>query len=421
MLLSADPLATGLSGQWTSNGTALIFNPTNETTWATNLSVGTTTFYWSLSSSACANFSSDSVLVQLDIPSTEQANAGGDQSICASTTINLNAISPTVGTAVWSQSTAQAALGVTIVDPNNPSTGLTGLQAGNSYQFVWTLSNGACGDYSSDTVIVALTAAPNQIVDAGPDRVICAEDTIQLAALAPFIGSGRWQTSSSAVIVNPNQANATVSNLVGNTLVFVWSLSEGACVDYAQDTMLVTRAGASPIALPDIYTLLSSNVPSTIDVVSNDQLTNNWDIYITVPTNEGQLTNLNDGRFEILLQGVSNNQSFIYELCNPACPSDCDTALVTILVETAIECEFPNIFTPNGDGVNDVFLIPCLDGNQAANLLVFNRWGDLVYETDRYQNQWDGTHEGQPLPDGTYFYIFRINEQETQGSVEIRH
>ena len=44
-----------------------------------------------------------------------------------------------------------------------------------------------------------------------------------------------------------------------------------------------------------------------------------------------------------------------------------------------------------------------------------------MYETDSYVNQWDGTHNGEPLPDGTYFYIMKLADDRTyQGSVELR-
>ena len=84
-------------------------------------------------------------------------------------------------------------------------------------------------------------------------------------------------------------------------------------------------------------------------------------------------------------------------------------------------CPIPNIFTPNNDGVNDQFEVPCVSEQNPAYLVVYNRWGDEVYQSDNYTNQWDGTHVGVALPDGTYFYVLQlINGTKTQGSVEIR-
>lgn len=65
-----------------------------------------------------------------------------------------------------------------------------------------------------------------------------------------------------------------------------------------------------------------------------------------------------------------------------------------------------NVFTPNGDGINDVLrfdLLELFDGNK---LQVFNRWGKLVFEDDNYQNDWDGGD----LKDGTYFYVLDIDD-----------
>ncbi|MFN3916404.1 MAG: choice-of-anchor L domain-containing protein [Flavobacteriales bacterium] len=78
------------------------------------------------------------------------------------------------------------------------------------------------------------------------------------------------------------------------------------------------------------------------------------------------------------------------------------------MVEVApCEITIPNIFTPNGDGSNDMFVIDNLGFYPNTTLMVYNRWGDLVYESSNYQNNWNGTHykSGAKLSDGTYFYI----------------
>ncbi|MBM3915552.1 MAG: T9SS type B sorting domain-containing protein [Sphingomonadales bacterium] len=69
-----------------------------------------------------------------------------------------------------------------------------------------------------------------------------------------------------------------------------------------------------------------------------------------------------------------------------------------------------NAFTPNGDGINDRWLIT--NGNCLANaqVQIFNRYGAKVFEDKNYRNTWDGTYNGNPLPDGTYYYVisFRL-------------
>lgn len=69
-----------------------------------------------------------------------------------------------------------------------------------------------------------------------------------------------------------------------------------------------------------------------------------------------------------------------------------------------LDIKIPNIFTPNGDGVNDAFEIRGLEKYVENKLTLVNRWGDLVYQKNNYQNEWDGNS----LLDGTYFYILEV-------------
>lgn len=62
-------------------------------------------------------------------------------------------------------------------------------------------------------------------------------------------------------------------------------------------------------------------------------------------------------------------------------------------------------FTPNGDGINDRWLITNGNCLRTATAQVFNRYGAKVFESADYRNTWDGTYKGKPLPDGTYYFI----------------
>lgn len=65
----------------------------------------------------------------------------------------------------------------------------------------------------------------------------------------------------------------------------------------------------------------------------------------------------------------------------------------------------PNVMTVDGDGVNDVFIVQHLEDYDAVQLRIFNRWGNLIYENEAYQNDWSGTDlSGKKLVDGVYFY-----------------
>lgn len=88
-----------------------------------------------------------------------------------------------------------------------------------------------------------------------------------------------------------------------------------------------------------------------------------------------------------------------------------DTVTDTILVNDVLEA--PNIFSPNGDGFNDVFIVKSNGVNNFV-LNVFNRWGAIVYSQTAKRLQWDGrSSAGVQLPCGTYFY--NITSSEASG------
>ena len=103
----------------------------------------------------------------------------------------------------------------------------------------------------------------------------------------------------------------------------------------------------------------------------------------------------------------------IYELCHDACPELCDTAVVHFPVKGTPRdnsCFVTNTLTPNGDGLNDLLVIPCLAEFPDHQLSIFNRWGDEVFRASPYQNNWDATYKHSPLPPGTYFYFIALTD-----------
>jgi gliding motility-associated-like protein len=420
--LDATAPPSSLVGTWTTNSGATIANPNAANTVVTNIPVGLNMFYWTLSSANCTNLSTDSVLIEVIPTGTDLANAGDDQNLCQDTvaTLGASAIGSSMGE--WSQTIAQSNAGVIIIDPTDTLATLSGLIPGNAYTFVWELTNGLCGVYASDTVIITIDEIPTDQADAGPD-VLCSPDTINLAASFSIMGGiGEWSTPSTAFIEDSSSATSMASNFAQDTTMMIWSLSNGVCVDYSLDTMYVILDDVWPVSNIDYFDLIPDGTISTIDVILNDVLPPNWDIFIQTPMIDGQLNNLYNGQFEVDINNVVLNQSFVYEICNTSCPNICDTALVTIAIQPPGDCYTPTAFTPNNDGQNDFFVIPCLENTtEKAGLAIFNRWGNLVFKTDNYISDWDGTHQNQPLPDGVYFYILQIEGKTPQnGSIEIK-
>ncbi len=85
----------------------------------------------------------------------------------------------------------------------------------------------------------------------------------------------------------------------------------------------------------------------------------------------------------------------------------CDSVLFTITIDELSDIEVPNIFSPNGDGVNDFFVLD-VDGVETIECQIYNRWGTLIFEWDALNGHWAGeTKNGDAAPEGTYYYMVR--------------
>lgn len=67
-------------------------------------------------------------------------------------------------------------------------------------------------------------------------------------------------------------------------------------------------------------------------------------------------------------------------------------------------------FTPNGDGINEYFYLPCAESFPENELVILNRWGQELLRTVNYKNDWNGEISNNPLPDGTYYYILQVED-----------
>lgn len=109
---------------------------------------------------------------------------------------------------------------------------------------------------------------------------------------------------------------------------------------------------------------------------------------------------------------VNDNSSYIWleeEMTVHVTVVDGCGATVTGSFELTLDCipEVPNVFTPNGDGINDAFHIRGTAG-RPTQVRIFNRWGQVVMESANYHNNW----RAPDLPEGTYFYEVRIRDEE---------
>ena len=125
-----------------------------------------------------------------------------------------------------------------------------------------------------------------------------------------------------------------------------------------------------------------------------------------------------------------NNVSVLQPVTTPAdditytltvTSADGCTAADQVFIKVLKTPTIPNVFTPNGDGVNDKWVIQYLESYPGATVDIFNRYGSLVYHTLGYPKPWDGTYKGGDLPAGTYYYVInpKNGRKQITGFVDI--
>jgi gliding motility-associated-like protein len=97
--------------------------------------------------------------------------------------------------------------------------------------------------------------------------------------------------------------------------------------------------------------------------------------------------------------------SYILTVTDSNSCSATDTMRLTVLPEIKI----PNGISPNGDGKNDTWMLG-LTKFPENEVEIYNRWGDLLYYKQKYDDTWDGTYKGKPLPIGTYYYVVKLHD-----------
>jgi gliding motility-associated-like protein len=168
----------------------------------------------------------------------------------------------------------------------------------------------------------------------------------------------------------------------------------------------------APQAINDRAETMINN-PVTFSITANDLPSFNGldagSVVITTYPRFGTLTVNMDGTVTYTPNRTFSGQdSFMYTVTDYRGKLS-NRALVNITV-TPIDLFIPNTFTPNGDGKNDTFKIVGKESFDSIELLIFNRWGNEVYRSKNYQDDWDGSG----LNEGTYYYVITLKKGADQ-------
>jgi gliding motility-associated-like protein len=340
------------------------------------------------------------------------ANAGTDQTgaaMCGLTATTLSGNTPTVGSGLWS---IQSGTGGTISAATNPSSTFSGT-AGTTYVLRWTISNAACTD-SYDEVTIAFPPAPTT-ANAGPDQTgpaMCGLTSTTLTGNTPTVGSGLWsmQNGTGGAIAAANSPTSTFSGSPGTTYVLRWTISNPPCADsYDEVTIAFLPAPTSANAGADQE--LNDAFTTKMGAVLSSSETGEWSLL----SGSGSFDDVHSPVATVSDLSAGKN-TFLWTVMLGSC-STTDTMVITVN-----NLFVPQVITPNGDGKNDFFVIKDIEKNSPVELIVFDRWGNEVYHSTNYINDWSGrSNNGDELSNDTYFYVLKFADGRiTKGFVVIK-
>ncbi len=265
--------------------------------------------------------------------------------------------------------------------------------------------NNGCGIFTSNGINIV--ANPMPVIDASGGTAICEGSNTQLTAA----GANSYVWTPSSGLNDVTLSNPTASPVVTTDYTVTGFI--GGC---SSDTVLTILVHPAPV-------VNITSTPFTCETGTQlmaNAITSGTGTYLWTPSYG--LDSVNIATPVATPSTTTNYQVTV---------TDSFSCVSTAAILIAANCDtlkIPNGITPEGDGVNDAFEILGLNKFPNNSLQIFNRWGNLVYHSKPYNNDWKGTCteknvlEGETLPDGTYYYILELGNgaKNKTGFVEIR-
>jgi len=238
------------------------------------------------------------------------------------------------------------------------------------------------------------------ITNAGQDKEICSNQ-FKLEAI-PSYGNGIWKIISrkgTSELIDSTQANTKliVDSAYFNKYQLVWKEVNYKCS--SKDTLSLEFYTLPLNPAGSDFTLRFSSDTNLNAIPFEQKDFGFW----TWMQGQGTINDINDPEAHISNLEKENIYSLTWTLERGVCNTLIDT--ITIFVDNVL---IPGGFSPNNDGINDNLVIDGITKAKFSELIIFNSWGNLIYNASPYLNNWDGKYkDGSDVPDGTYYYILK--------------
>jgi gliding motility-associated-like protein/uncharacterized repeat protein (TIGR01451 family) len=321
----------------------------------------------------------------------------------------------------------------------NSTTGVMNWDADfNGFATITATSTGFCGETSADRLV---NVTPTPIAAATGNSPVCEGETIFLTAQTVDGATYSWTGPNgySSTDQNPEILSASITDAGTYTL----SVSVNGCSSVPSPVIIeVTNCASSDLGVVKtadnylplightiVFTIIATNYgPSDATGATITEILENGYTLVSSTTTIGTYSPstgvwtigamINGASETLRITAVVNSEgTYINTATITGIEPDANLANNVSTIEPEPRDFFiPEGFSPNGDGTNDLFVIRGILYYPDNNIIIFNRWGNKVFEASPYQNSWDGkttmglSMGGDELPVGTYFYLLDLDD-----------
>ena len=385
---------------WTGTGS----NPTS--LGYTNITQ--TTYYRMITEGGqCPDVVSDTAIIYVQ-PLPVQPTIGPSDTVCASAVTGiLNMTGMTTPVLNWDLSTNGGTTWTPIPSSASTSYDYTGQSVTTMYRAL--LEGGFCPDYYSDTAIIKLDSAPVVGV-LNQSGSVCEYQVEDLHLVGSAADSLFWEYSTDngvtwQTIANSDTIDYTTFSIIEDVLFQVTALN-GVCPPAVSNQVAITML---PLPVADAGNDTSIYLGESITLNGSGGVTGIWMPGAT----------LSDSTSASPVATPSLTTAYWYYVIDANGCFGGDSVLITVM--DPIEFNIRNVITMNNDNINDTWNITGVEFFPMTTVKVFNQYGKVLYESEDYKNDWNGSFNGSKLPNGTYYYVVMKGgtEEEYKGTITL--
>jgi gliding motility-associated-like protein len=446
-------------GTWSFSGSAATLSSSGI---ITAISAGTITVTYTVTNICGPKFATRVITINaLPNPGT----ITGPHAVCIGASISLTDVTPFFGTWTSSNPAIASVTGTCEV---------TSVAAGTATITYTATASTGCSNYA--THIVTVVPLPDPGIISGPPAV-CSLAHIQLHETVP---GGTWGSSNATVASINDSTGEVIANAIGSVIItYTTAPNAGGCINRTTYPLSILSAAPFTInrTITDVHCYGNNDGSISVSASSG---TGPWQFSWTNGATSGTVNNLAPGFYSVevkdLATGCRNSDNYNIKqpdsiVIFPTVTNDvCDMGngkisvaaaggtapyqynwqdgsigdnianlrpgqytvhvfdakncqrqrTIDVLEDECLDIVVHDGVSPNGDGINEYWIIDGITYYRNNVVQLFDKWGDRVYEQKGYDNHFDGRGtNGSPLPDGTYFYVVHLNAENGSGGKNV--